>query len=94
MRAIRVPRALVCINTGPYSGEEVLEELRACEGVEEAFQVRGVYDVVAKIQGETIDNLLEIVTKRIKRLYQVQTTLTMMIIEPEKRAQENAVALV
>lgn len=89
-----MPKALVCINTGPYSGEEVLEELRACEGVEEVFRVRGVYDVVAKIQGETVDNLLEIVTKRIKRLYQVQTTLTMMIVEPESRVAENAVAMV
>ena len=89
-----MPKALVCINTGPYSGEEVLEELRACEGVEEVFRVRGVYDVVAKIQGETVDNLLEIVTKRIKRLYQVQTTLTMMIVEPETRIAENAVAMV
>ncbi len=88
-----MPKALVCINTGPYSGEEVLEELRACEGVEEVFQVRGVYDVVAKIQGETLDNLLEIVTKRIKRLYQVQTTLTMMIVEPEMRAKESAMAM-
>jgi DNA-binding Lrp family transcriptional regulator len=93
MRAIHVPKALVCINTDIFSAEEVLEEVRACHGVEEAFRVHGVYDIVAKISGETAESLLDIVTRHIERLQSVQTTHVMLIIEPEKPAQENSLII-
>jgi DNA-binding Lrp family transcriptional regulator len=94
MRAIHVPKALVCINTDIFSAQEVLEEVRACEGVEEAFRVHGVYDIVAKISGETSESLLDIVTRKIERLQSVQTLHVMLIIEqPEKPAQENSLII-
>ncbi len=89
-----MPRALVCINTDLFSAEEVLDELRACEGVEEVFRVHGVYDVIAKIHGETTENLVDIVTRHIKRLRNVQTAHTMLIIEPEKPTYQKEVLLV
>jgi DNA-binding Lrp family transcriptional regulator len=93
MRAIHVPKALVCINTDIFSAEEVLEEVRACDGVEEAFRVHGVYDIVAKISGETSEILLDIVPRKIERLQSVQTTHVMLIIEPEKPARENSLII-
>ncbi len=88
-----MPKALVCINTDIFSSEEVLEEVKACDGVEEAFRVHGVYDIVAKISGETSESLLDIVTRKIERLPSVQTTHVMLIIEPEKTAQENSLII-
>jgi DNA-binding Lrp family transcriptional regulator len=87
VRAIFVPKALVCINTEFFSSEEVLSELRVCDGVEEAFMVHGVYDIVAKISGETTESLLDIVTNYIKRIRSVQTAHIMLIV-PEKAEQE------
>jgi DNA-binding Lrp family transcriptional regulator len=89
-----MPKALVCINTDFFSADEVLAELKACDEVEEAFRVHGVYDVIAKIHAETTESLLDIVTRYIKRLRNVQTAHTMLIIEPEESKNENQVLLV
>jgi DNA-binding Lrp family transcriptional regulator len=88
-----VPKALVLIDTDLYSAKEVLQELRACEEVQECFIVRGVYNVVAKVEGETFDALVDIINRRIRCLFQVQETLSMIIVESEEtaREQENGV---
>lgn len=83
-----MPKALVLIDTDLYSAEEVLQELRACEEVQECFMVTGVYDIVAKVEGETFDQLVDIINRRIKRLFQVQETLSMIIVESDNTAQE------
>ena len=76
-----MPTAFVCITTEPAFMAEVLKEVRAVAGVEEAEMVYGVYDIVAKVKGETMDKLKQIITERIRRIDRVQTTLTMMVIE-------------
>ncbi len=76
-----MPVAFVCITTEPASMVEVLKEVRAVEGVEEAQMVYGVYDIVAKVNGETMDKLKRIITEHIRRIDKVRTTLTMMVIE-------------
>jgi DNA-binding Lrp family transcriptional regulator len=83
-----MPKALVLIDTNPYSAEEVLQELRACEDVQECFIVTGTYNVVAKVEGKTFDQLVDVINRRIKSLFQVKETLSMIIIEHEKTAQE------
>ena len=91
-----MPKALVLIDTDPYSAEEVLRELRACKEVKEAFMVTGVYDVVAKVEAATFDDLVGIIDRYIKRLFQVQEMLSMLIVESEEigKEQENGAILV
>jgi DNA-binding Lrp family transcriptional regulator len=60
---------------------EVLKEVRAVAGVEEAEMVYGLYDIVAKVKGETMDKLKQIITEHIRRIDKVQTSLTMLVIE-------------
>jgi DNA-binding Lrp family transcriptional regulator len=86
-----VPKALVCINTDFFSADDVLAELRACEGVEEAFRVYGVYDVIAKVGAETTEKLLDIITVNIKGLQSVQGTYTMLIVEPPYPNEEQQI---
>jgi len=76
-----LPTAFVCITTEPASMVEVLKEVKAVEGVEEAQMVYGIYDIVAKVKGETMDKLKQIITEHIRRINKVRTTLTMMVIE-------------
>jgi DNA-binding Lrp family transcriptional regulator len=78
-----MPTALVCITIDFDSSGEVLSKLRACEGVEEAFMVHGVYDIIAKVNGETLDTVKRTVTEKIKKIGNVQKTLTMMVAEAE-----------
>jgi len=76
-----MPVAFVLINTEIGSMEEVLAALRKISGVEEAYSVYGVYDIIAKIKAESMDKLKEIVTWHIRRLNRVRSTLTMIVIE-------------
>ncbi len=79
-----MPEALVCLNTSLNSTEEVYRELKACPEIKEVFKVQGIYDIIARVKGDNFDDLVNIVNRRIKRLSQVQTILSMMIIEPKK----------
>jgi DNA-binding Lrp family transcriptional regulator len=89
-----MPRALVLIDTDSYSAEEVLQELRAWDEVQECFMVTGNYDVVAKVEGKTLDQLVDIINRRIEHLFQVKETLSMIIIEPETDQEQENEAIV
>ena len=89
-----MPEALVCINTDINSAEDVFQELKACREVQEAFRVHGVYDIVARVKGENFEDLVNIVNTRIKQLSQVQTILSMLIIESEKPIQNGELVLI
>ena len=89
-----MPRAVVCINTDFFAADDVLAELKACEGVEEAFRVYGVYDVIAKVHAETTEKLLDIITMSIKGLRSVQGAHTMLIVEPAHSKNEERPMLV
>jgi len=84
-----MPEALVCVNTNLNSTEEVYRELKACPEIKEIFKVQGIYDIIARVKGDNFDDLVNIVNRRIKRLNQVQTILSMMIIEPKKPVQND-----
>jgi DNA-binding Lrp family transcriptional regulator len=76
-----MPIAFVCITTEPASMVEVLKEVKAVEGVEEAQMVYGIYDIIVKVRGENMDKLKQIITEHIRRIDKVRTTLTMMVVE-------------
>jgi DNA-binding Lrp family transcriptional regulator len=76
-----MPIAFVLINAEIGSEGEVLAELKKVEGVEEAYSVYGVYDVIAKVKADSMDKLKDIVTWRIRRLNKVRSTLTMIVID-------------
>ena len=77
------PIAFVLINTEIGSESEVLKVLKKVNGVKEAYSVYGVYDIVAKVQAETMDKLKELVTWHIRRLDKVRSTLTMIVTEEQ-----------
>jgi DNA-binding Lrp family transcriptional regulator len=73
--------AFVFINAEINSEEEVLKELRDVEGVKEAYIVYGIYDVVAKIEADTMDKLKDVVTWNIRGLNKIRSFLTMIVVE-------------
>jgi DNA-binding Lrp family transcriptional regulator len=76
-----VPVAFVLINAEIGSEEEVLKGLQDVEGVKESYIVYGVYDIVAKIEADTMDKLKDVVTWHIRRLNKVRSSLTMIVVE-------------
>ncbi|MGA3297133.1 MAG: Lrp/AsnC ligand binding domain-containing protein [Candidatus Bathyarchaeia archaeon] len=76
-----MPLAVVLINAEIGSEEEVVSELRKIGNVKESHTVYGVYDIVAKVEADSMDKLKEIVTWKIRRLDKVRSTLTMIVVE-------------
>jgi DNA-binding Lrp family transcriptional regulator len=76
-----MPVAFVLINAEIGSEDEVVTELRKVGNVKESYVVYGVYDIVAKVEAESMDKLKEIVTWKIRRLDKVRSTLTMIVVE-------------
>ncbi len=81
MERLKLPQAFVLINSEIGAEDELLKELKGIENVKEAYSVYGVYDIVVKVEAETMDKLKEIVTWKIRRLDKVRSTLTMIVME-------------
>jgi len=76
-----MPVAFVLINAEIGAEEDVINALKKIPNVVEAYVVYGVYDIVAKVQAESMNRLKEIVTWKIRQLDKVRSTLTMIVME-------------
>ncbi|MFW9780379.1 MAG: Lrp/AsnC family transcriptional regulator [Candidatus Heimdallarchaeota archaeon] len=76
-----MPSAFVLVNAEIGSEDEVLADLKKTIGVTGAWIVYGVYDIVAKVEADTMDELKEIITSNIRGLENVRSTLTMIVVE-------------
>ena len=76
-----MPTAFVLINAELGKEEGILKELRSIGNVKEAHFVYGVYDIIAKVEADSMEKLKEIVTFKIRRLTDVRSTLTMTVAE-------------
>ncbi len=76
-----MPQAFVLINVESGTEEEVVGELKKISGIIEAYYSYGVYDIITKVEADTMDNLKEMVTHKIRALSRVRSTLTLIIME-------------
>jgi len=76
-----LPMAFVLINTEMGSEAEVLDLLQKMGNVKEAYIVYGVYDIVAKVEADTVDALKDMITWKVRRLNKVRSTLTAMVVQ-------------
>jgi DNA-binding Lrp family transcriptional regulator len=76
-----MPKAYVLINVESGAEESVINELRSISGVEESYYSYGVYDIITKVNAETMEKLKEMVTKKIRILNRVRSTLTLIMME-------------
>ena len=73
--------AFLLINADLGLEDQVIGELRKIPNVKEAYVVFGVFDIVAKVEAESMDKLKEIVMWKIRRIEKLRSTLTMMVLE-------------
>lgn len=76
-----MPLAFVLINAEIGSESAVHETLTQISYVTEAYVVFGVYDIVAKVEADTMTRLKEVITYQIRRLDKVRSTLTMIVMD-------------
>ena len=82
IREVRVvAQAFVLVNAEVGSEDEVIQELRKISFVKESYVVYGAYDIVAKVEADSMNKLKDVVNGKIRRLEKVRSTLTMIMVE-------------
>jgi len=76
-----VAKAFVLINTEAGLEQEVVNHLKTMKNVKEAHTVYGVYDAIAFVEAEKIDELKNIVSYELRKINGVRSTVTMMVAE-------------
>jgi DNA-binding Lrp family transcriptional regulator len=76
-----MPRAFVLINVESGAEQEVVNELKRIEGVEEAYFSYGVYDIITKIKADSMERLKDLVTRKVRTIGRVRSTLTLIMME-------------
>jgi len=75
--------AYVLINCDLGYEAEVIDEVKQLEDVKEAHGVFGAYDILAKVESDSVEHLRETITWKIRRLNRVRSTLTLLAIEDQ-----------
>ncbi len=60
--------------------KEVVDGLRQVEGVKSVDTVTGPYDVIAIIEGETLNEISDIVTQKVHPVPGISRTVTCLVI--------------
>jgi DNA-binding Lrp family transcriptional regulator len=76
-----MPRAFVLLNVESGSEDKVLKQLKQIGLVEESYVSYGVYDLIIKVKADTMEELKEAVTYKIRKINQVRSTLTLIMME-------------
>jgi DNA-binding Lrp family transcriptional regulator len=71
--------AIVLINAEIGKENDILQELCKMAEVERALLVYGVYDLVANLQADTMEELEDVITLRIRRIAGIRSTLTLIV---------------
>lgn len=72
--------AFVFITAESDSSKNTLEDLKKIDEIVELYPLRGAYDLIAKVSGESLEHLREVVSKKIKNLSSIKSTLALMVV--------------
>jgi DNA-binding Lrp family transcriptional regulator len=73
--------AIVSISVEPGKDRKVVNAVKKLKGVERAFLVSGVYDVVVTARGRTAEEILALVYDKIRPIPGVKNSQTMFALE-------------
>ena len=73
-------KAFVLIETVVGRNKEVVTALKQLEGVKSVDTVTGPYDVIATIEGETLNDIGDLVTAKIHPIAGISRTVTCLAI--------------
>lgn len=76
--------AYVLINCDLGSEQKVIDQIKPMDGIREVRGVFGAYDILAKIETTTAEQLRETITWKIRKIDRIRSTLTLMGIEGQE----------
>jgi DNA-binding Lrp family transcriptional regulator len=75
-----VATAFVLIKTDLSAKTDVITELKIIEQVKEAHRIYGVYDIIARVEADTMVDLKNIISGKVRGLNGVRSTITMIVL--------------
>ena len=86
-----MPTAYVLINSDLGTDESIISKIKEILKDEKDIEfttqgVYGIYDIVLKISSDNTHILRNIITYKIRKINKVQSTLTMMVVEEQKKS--------
>jgi len=76
-----MPSAYVLISSDVGSEENIIKEIRGLDNVKEVEGSYGVYDIIVKVESNSMEALKNTITSKIRKIPQVRSTITLMVIE-------------
>ena len=73
-------KAFVLIETVVGRNREVVTALKQLEGMKSVDTVTGPYDVIATIEGETLNDIGDLVTAKIHPITGISRTVTCLVV--------------
>jgi len=75
-----VTSAFILVNTVVGSEATVHDLLKEIPEVKKTDKVYGVYDIIALIEADTLQGLRELLSYRIRRIPEIKSTTTMIVM--------------
>lgn len=72
--------AYVLINADLGHEAEIIKEMKMIEGISETYVVYGAYDIIGRIDAETMAELKDIISWKVRRIQWVRSTITMIVV--------------
>ena len=76
--------AFVLINCDLGCEKAIIDELKHLANIKEAHGILGAYDVLAKVESDSVEHLRDTITWKIRKLNKISSTLTLMVIEGQE----------
>lgn len=76
-----MPTAYILINYEIGTEDKILNRIKNLSGVVEVSEVNGIYDIIVKITSDNLDNIKETITKHIRTIKTIRSTMTLIVTE-------------
>jgi DNA-binding Lrp family transcriptional regulator len=76
-----MPTAYILINYEIGTEDKILNRLKNLSGVVEVSEINGIYDIIVKITSDNLDNIKETITKHIRTIKTIRSTMTLIVTE-------------
>ncbi len=74
-----MPQAFVLIKSEIGAEDELRDDLKKIDRID-VHSVYGIYDMMIRVEEDTMDKLKDVVHRRIRRLDKIRSTLTLIVM--------------
>ncbi len=74
-----MPTAYILINYEIGTEDKILNRLKNLPGVVEVSEINGIYDIIMKITSDNLDDIKETITKHIRTIKTIRSTMTLIV---------------